>query len=125
MASVLLVEDDASVRMFVRRALEHDGHVVSESSDGAEALSALREGAGPAELVLSDIQMPVMDGIELALNVAREWPEIPLLLMTGYAHQRERANGLDALVQDVIEKPFTLAEVRARVNEALAERERA
>jgi two-component system, cell cycle response regulator CpdR len=119
MAAVLLVEDDDSVRVFVRRALEQDGHTVFEASDGAAALDTLRNGAAAADLVLSDIQMPIMDGIELALNVARERPDLPLVLMTGYAHQRERAHGLDAIVRDVIEKPFTLAEIRARVNQAL------
>lgn len=119
MAEVLLVEDDESVRIFVRRALEQDGHRVSEAADGAAALDALRGDGREIELVLSDIQMPVMDGIELALNVARERPGLPLVLMTGYAHQRERAHGLEAIVRDVIEKPFSLAEIRARVNQAL------
>lgn len=120
MAAVLLVEDDDSVRVFVRRALEQDGHVVSEARDGAAALDALYGAARDAELVLSDIQMPVMDGIELALNVARERPALPVILMTGYAHQRERAHGLEAIVRDVVEKPFSLAEIRARVNQVLA-----
>ncbi len=119
MAAVLLVEDDDSVRIFVRRALEQDGHTVCEASDGAAALDTLRNGADATDLVLSDIQMPIMDGIELALNVARERPDLPLVLMTGYAHQRERAHGLDSIVRDVIEKPFTLAEIRARVNQVL------
>ncbi len=122
MAAVLLVEDDDSVRMFVRRALERDGHTVSEAADGAAALELLRGTARTTELVLSDIQMPVMDGIALALNVARERPELPLMLMTGYAHQRERAHGLDAIVRDVVEKPFSLAEIVARVRDVLESR---
>ncbi len=60
-----------------------------------------------------------MDGIALALAVARDRPTLPILLMTGYADQRERAHGLDQLVEDVVSKPFTLAEIRrAAVNEA-------
>lgn len=120
MAMVLVVEDDESVRFFVRRALEQDGHGVAEAGDGGAALEALEGVAGDAGLVLSDIQMPVMDGIALALNLARERPELPIMLMTGYAHQRERANGLDRIVRDVVEKPFTLTEIRARVNQVLA-----
>ena len=58
--------------------------------------------------------MPVMDGIALALAAARDHPDLVILLMTGYADQRERAHGLDALIHDVITKPFTLAEIRAR-----------
>ena len=63
--------------------------------------------------------MPIMDGIALALTVARDFPNMTILLMTGYADQRERAYGLDALIHDVITKPFTLAVLRAAVNEAL------
>lgn len=119
MARVLLVEDDESVRMFVRRALERDGHSVMEAEDGAAALDLLHGAASDVDLVLSDIQMPVMDGIALALNVARERPELALMLMTGYAHQRERAYGIEAIVCDVVEKPFTLAEICVRVRDAL------
>lgn len=116
MATILLVDDDDGVRMFVRRALEIDGHAVQEAADGAEALDLLRGPARQAGLVLSDIVMPVMDGIALALNVARERPDVPVMLMTGYANQRERAHGLDEIVRDVVLKPFTLAEIRARVD---------
>jgi len=115
MATVLLVDDDDGVRSFVKRALEIDGYAVTEATDGAEALDLLRGPAQDTELVLSDIVMPVMDGIALAFNVARERPEVPVLLMTGYANQRERADGLDAIVKDVVLKPFTLAELRQRV----------
>ena len=79
----------------------------------------IREGAEDSELLLTDIQMPVMDGIALALNVARERPDLPIMLMTGYAHQRERAHGLDSLIRDVVQKPFTLAEICSRVRNAL------
>jgi two-component system cell cycle response regulator CpdR len=74
---------------------------------------------GAFELLLTDIRMPVMDGIALALAVARDHPDIVILLMTGYADQRERASGLNVLIHDVITKPFTLATIRAAVDEAL------
>ena len=66
-------------------------------------------------------RMPVMDGIALALAVARDHPAMTILLMTGYADQRERAHGLDALIHDVITKPFSLGELRSAVNGALAQ----
>ncbi|MFN0264879.1 response regulator [Tepidamorphus sp. 3E244] len=119
MARIVLVEDDDSVRSFVARALERDGHEVTTAMDGGEGLDVLRERAHATDLLLTDIQMPVMDGIALALNVAREWPDLPIVLMTGYAHQRERAHGLESLICDVIQKPFTLAEISKRVNAAL------
>ena len=119
MAAILLTEDDDAVRAFVRRALELDGHVVRVAEDGGEALEILEAEAGRFDLLLSDIMMPVMDGIALALAAARSWPALPILLMTGYAEQRERASGLDQLVRDVVPKPFTLAEIRKAVADAL------
>ncbi len=119
MATILLTEDDESVRTFVKRALELDGHAVTAAEDGGEALEILADPTRDFDLLLSDIMMPVMDGIALALAVARDRPALPILLMTGYADQRERAHGLDQLVEDVVSKPFTLAEIRRAVNEAL------
>lgn len=120
MARVLLTEDDEAVRSFVKRALELDGHWVAAAEDGAEALEALTEHDGNFDLLVSDIKMPVMDGIALALQAGKNWPGLPILLMTGFADQRERASGLDALVHDVITKPFSLADIRAAVRNALA-----
>ncbi len=119
MAHILLVEDDEAVRAFVARALKQDGHSVQTAEDGAAALDLINVEDFRADLLLSDIQMPVMDGIALALNVARERPDLPIVLMTAYAQQRERAHGLDALVRDVVQKPFTLAEICQRVRKAL------
>lgn len=120
MARVLLAEDDYSVRHFVARALELDGHEVTQAEDGGLAMEAMQAAEGDFELVLSDIKMPVMDGIALALWVREEFPHVTVVLMTGYADQRERAHGLDALVADIIDKPFELAELRMRVGAALA-----
>lgn len=119
MARILLTEDDEAVRSFVKRALELDGHKVDAVEDGAAAVEALTREKGQFDLLLSDIKMPIMDGIALALHSARDWPELPILLMTGFADQRERANGLDALVHDVITKPFSLADIRRAVREAI------
>ncbi|HUG60393.1 MAG TPA: response regulator [Methylomirabilota bacterium] len=120
MAHILLTEDDESVRTFVKRALELDGHSVIAAEDGGEALEILAREDGVFDLLLSDIMMPVMDGIALALATARDFPGLKILLMTGYADQRERAHGLDALVLDVVSKPFTLAEIRRAVAQAVA-----
>lgn len=119
MARILLTEDDESVRAFVKRALELDGHEITEAEDGGIALEILGERPEGFDLLLSDIMMPVMDGIALALSVARDHPGLAILLMTGFADQRERAFGLDSLVSDVVSKPFTLAEIRAAVGRAL------
>jgi CheY-like chemotaxis protein len=110
--------------MLVTRALAQDGHFVVATADGAEALDTLQQEDGGFDLLLTDIQMPVMDGIALALAVARDYPKLPILLMTGYADQRERAAGLESLVIDVIAKPFAVAEIRFAVAAALAKGKR-
>jgi two-component system, cell cycle response regulator CpdR len=120
MARILIAEDDEPVRGFVKRALEMDGHEVMAEPDGAAALDRLKEENGAFDLLLSDIRMPLMDGIALALAVGRDFPDLPILLMTGFADQRERAHDLQAIIEDVVTKPFSLAEIRAAVGKVLA-----
>ena len=119
MARILIAEDEDAIRGLVARALLQDGHDVMTANDGAAALDVLAHEHGAFELLLTDIRMPLMDGIALALATARDHPDITILLMTGYADQRERASGLNMLIHDVITKPFTLATIRAAVNDAL------
>jgi DNA-binding response OmpR family regulator len=119
LARILIAEDEDAIRGLLARALMQDGHDVMTAIDGAEALDVLDREQGAFELLLTDIRMPVMDGIALALATARDHPAITILLMTGYADQRERASGLSALIHDVVTKPFTLATIRAAVNAAL------
>lgn len=120
MAKLLIVEDDLSVRSFTARALAAAGHAVETAEDGLEGLQKIREAAGEYDLVLSDIRMPAMDGIEMAREASSSFPDLRLLLMTGFADQRERAVELDGTVSGVVNKPFTLAEIRERVCAALA-----
>lgn len=122
MARILIAEDEDSLRTLIARALAQDGHAVEVAGDGAEALDKLARGGGGYGLLLTDIRMPVMDGIALALAASRDWPDLTILLMTGYADQRERAHGLDALIHDIVSKPFSLTEIRNAVNGALAAR---
>lgn len=105
--------------MLLARALELDGHAVHDVADGAAALEYL-QGGGEADLLLTDISMPLMDGIALALSVSRDRPQLPILLMTGFSDQRERASGLDALIKGVIVKPFQIEDVRTKIREVLA-----
>jgi two-component system cell cycle response regulator CpdR len=120
MAKILIAEDEEALRAMCARGLTMSGHEVMTACDGGEALDLLKREGGRFDLLLTDIRMPIMDGIALALAAARDFPELVILLMTGYADQRERAQGLDALIHDVIAKPFTLAVLRAAVDEALA-----
>jgi DNA-binding response OmpR family regulator len=115
---ILLTEDDDSVRAFVRRALEIDGHNVDTAAHGVEALERLTDADGGYDLLVSDVKMPLMDGIALAHEAAVKWPRLPILLMTGFADQRERAEDLSRVIRDVVTKPFTLQEIREKVSEA-------
>src|SRR3954451_16750944 len=124
MARILIAEDEEPLRVLTARALSGSGHEVVTALDGADALDIITREGGRFELLLTDIRMPLMDGIALALSVARYYPKIIILLMTAYADQRERAANLDALIHDVILKPFTLAEIKSAVADALAEAKR-
>ncbi len=122
MAKILIADDEESMRLLVSRAIAMDGHDIITAEDGAEALDIITRADGAFDLLLTDIKMPVMDGIALALAVARDYPKLTILLMTGFADQRERASGLEAIVHDVVTKPFAIADLRTAVADALASR---
>ncbi|HEX3500969.1 MAG TPA: response regulator [Stellaceae bacterium] len=117
MAKILVAEDDSAVRAFVVRALSHGGHEVTAAPDGLAALTHL--ASERFDLLLTDIVMPGLDGIALALKASSDYPDMPILLMTGFAAERQRAHNLEALIHRVIAKPFTLNEICAAVDEAL------
>jgi two-component system, cell cycle response regulator CpdR len=122
MSRVLIADDEDSMRTLVARAIAMDGHDTVTAQDGAEALEILTREDGAFDLLLTDIQMPVMDGIALALSAARDFPKLTILLMTGFADQRERASNLSAIAHDVITKPFSVADIRTAVADALSSR---
>ena len=117
MARILVAEDEQDLALFMRRALERHGHQVTTVGDGAAAARALSGRA--FELLISDIVMPVMDGIALALKVEQESPEVRVILITGYAREERRAHNLDLLINDVLPKPFTADEFMAVVERVL------
>src|SRR3546814_607065 len=87
MARILVAEDDTAVKSFVSRALAHRGHRVTSVEDGVQALEAL--DGDSFDLLITDIVMPSLDGIGLALKVAKDFPSLPVLLMTGYSAERQ------------------------------------
>ena len=117
MAQILVAEDDTAVQSFVSRALVHRGHKVTSVEDGVQALEALDRDR--FDLLITDIVMPSLDGIGLALKVAKDFPELPVLLMTGYSAERQRAHNLEELICEVITKPFTLQEICEAAEAAL------
>jgi two-component system, cell cycle response regulator CpdR len=118
MARILVADDEPSAREFVVRGLQSGGHDVEGVEDGLRALETLSERQ--FDLLLTDIVMPGLDGIELALKAARDHPDMRILMMTGYPGQRQRAYNLEALIHRVLSKPFSLAELLEAVTETLA-----
>ena len=119
MARILLADDDAAARDLVQRALASDGHNVVATHDGAEALEQL-QASGPFDLLISDVQMPGVDGIELIENAVAAAPKMRVILMSGFAGELDRAKHLRSKIAREISKPFTLEQVRAVVKAALA-----
>jgi CheY-like chemotaxis protein len=89
------------------------------AADGAQGLAKISAAGGGYDLVVSDIRMPEMDGIEMAIAAAKLFPDMKILLMTGYAEQRERADDLAEKIIDVVAKPFALPDIRKAVARAL------
>lgn len=119
MARILLADDDASMRDLVRRALEADGHSVHVTQDGSEALECV-EGAGAQkfDVLVTDVEMPLLDGVALA-QWALKQPNVRVLLMSGFAEQLERARALKSAQVAVLSKPFSLEDMRAAVRKLL------
>ena len=120
MARILLADDDKPTRDLVKRALESDGHVVDIAQDGSEALDSLTSGASPADVLVTDVNMPGLDGISLAKRAETLVPGIRVLMMSGFAEELERAKAAAGSRIAVLSKPFSLDHVRAAVRDLLA-----
>jgi CheY-like chemotaxis protein len=120
MARILLADDDAATRDLVTRALATDGHTVEATQDGSEALEKLQTNPTAYDLLISDVQMPGLDGIGLAEQGLALRPTLRVLLMSGFADELGRAGQLKSKVSSVLTKPFTLEQIRAAAKAALA-----
>ncbi|MEZ5844466.1 MAG: response regulator [Hyphomicrobiaceae bacterium] len=120
MARILIADDDIAARDIVQRALEADGHAVQAAQDGQEALDHL--GADPAafDLVISDVQMPVLDGIAMVERALALSPTLKAIVMSGFAGGLSSASRLPASRVSVLEKPVRLDALRAAIVAALA-----
>jgi CheY-like chemotaxis protein len=104
---ILVVDDNPSVRTFISSILRHRGFGIEniEANNGVEALRIVRELAGKIDLLITDIQMPEMDGVCLARAVKEEFPSIPIIFVSGYSQPDELAKAEEPCA--FIEKPFT------------------
>ena len=118
---VLVVDDDKAVRESLRRSLEFNGYDVSVAADGAEALAGL-SAAGPLsapDVVVMDVMMPRLDGIETTRALRAAGNDVPILVLTARDAVGDRVEGLDAGADDYLTKPFALQELLARLRALL------
>lgn len=120
-ASILLVEDDATIAEGLTAALEHERFEVRHFVKAEDALEDLRESG--ADIVVSDIMLPGMDGLAFLRAVKQEFASLPLILLTARTDEIDRVMGLEMGADDYVTKPFSVREVIARVKARLRERE--
>jgi two-component system cell cycle response regulator CpdR len=111
MARILLAEDDDSMRDFLAKALSRAGHEVEAVADGEEGLDVLGETPGQFELLLTDIVMPGVDGIELARRAAEVDPGLKIMFITGFAAVALNAGASAPKDAKVLSKPFHLRDL--------------
>jgi CheY-like chemotaxis protein len=114
--ALLVVDDEESIRLLVRRILEGAGYRVYEATDGVNALTAL-EQLGPVDAVISDVRMPHMGGWELAACLATKWPKMPILFISGYDAAPVAFSG------PLLPKPFRSDQLTAGVQRLLEKRQ--
>ena len=117
-ARILVAEDNPAVREFIVRALNSAGYRAAAVGDGQQALDILAKEK--FDVLVTDIVMPNVDGIALALKAVRLFPDLRIVMISGYAQERMRAHNLDALVHRIVAKPFSLEEICAAVKDAIA-----
>jgi two-component system response regulator ResD len=118
--TILVVDDEATIREVLRRYLEREGFRVIEAADGETALAAI-DSEEPALIVL-DLMLPGVDGLEIARTLRRHRP-IPIVMLTARGELSDRIEGLELGADDYIVKPFSPREVTLRVNAVLRRRE--
>jgi putative two-component system response regulator len=116
----LVVDDEPRLRQVLIRLMEQDGFVCLEAANGVEALAVLQRQ--PVVLVMTDLRMPRMDGMELLREVRARWPDTAVILITAVADVEVAVSVLAIGAMDYLTKPFHLEEVRARVSQALEKR---
>jgi len=116
MARVLVVEDEPQIVSAVTQGLSREGNAVASAASGEDALAEM--AAHPADLIVLDLGLPDLDGIEVIRRL-RSWSEVPVPVLSARGAERSKVDALDAGADDYLDKPFGLAELRARVRALL------
>ncbi len=114
---VLVVEDDVSIALGLRINLEGEGYIVDVAEDGERGLELVRE-ASP-DLVILDVMLPRMNGLEVLQVIRREGRQMPIIILSARNAEMDKVTGLELGAEDYVAKPFSLAELLARVRAAL------
>lgn len=117
--TVLVVDDDVSVLQVAAKVLRRDGYEVLEAGGGEEALRIAASRNGEVDLLLTDVVMPGMGGRELSERMSEEHADVPVLFMSAYTEDEMILRGVRVADVHFIQKPFTVAGLRAKVLEAL------
>jgi CheY-like chemotaxis protein len=117
--TILLVEDDSSLRWLTRQILTQFGYIVMDAGEASRALALAKERAGDIDILITDVVMPGFNGRQLAHQVRQLYPHIEVLLMSGYAAEIAAQQDGNELVLPFLEKPFTPEELGLKVREVL------
>lgn len=113
---ILVVEDDPNIAKYLVMELEHEGFAAEKESNGKRAFERILQGK--YQLILLDLMLPEMDGLEICRKV-REFSDVPIIMLTAKVEIEDRVTGLDIGADDYVTKPFAMPEVLARVRTAL------
>ena len=117
--TVLIVDDEEAIRNLVGAFLFRLGRGCMKASDGIDALLKMKQNEIGA--VITDIKMPKMDGIELTAEISKQYPEIPVMVMTGFTEENTAEGAIAAGAREFIQKPFSVEEFTIRFNKMIRE----
>ena len=117
--TILIVEDETNVREFAREALQNSGYKILEAKNGLEALEVLKDKAKEIDLIISDVVMPKMGGQELSEEVQKRYPDMKIIMMSGYTDSQIIRTGAESHSVNFIYKPFSIKTISKKVREIL------
>lgn len=115
MYNILIVDDEAKIRLLIKKYAEFDGHVVTEASNGMEAVEIFRNAPTKFSIVVMDVMMPELDGFSAASEI-RKISNLPIIMLSARGEEYDRIHGFELGVDDYVVKPFSPKELMMRIN---------